>query len=111
MPLVGFLMDTTLAASQLVFSGVVERYPSIRWVLTHMGGAIPYLAERLDRGYAPSRTAARHIDRAAERVPEDVLLRHRELRPGRRCGWRSSSPAPITSWPAATIRIRSAASR
>jgi aminocarboxymuconate-semialdehyde decarboxylase len=51
MPLVGFLMDTTLAASKLVFSGVVERYPRVRWVLTHMGGAIPYLAERLDRGY------------------------------------------------------------
>ena len=51
MPLVGFLMDTTLAASKLVFTGVVERHPNIRWVLTHMGGAIPYLAERLDRGY------------------------------------------------------------
>ena len=51
MPLVGFLMDTTLAAAKLVFSGVVERHPRIRWVLTHMGGAIPYLAERLDRGY------------------------------------------------------------
>ena len=51
MPLVGFLMDTTLAAAKLVFSGVVERYPRIRWVLTHMGGATPYLAERLDRGY------------------------------------------------------------
>src|SRR5919109_2098580 len=51
MPLVGFLFDTTLAASKLVFSGVVDRYPDIRWVLTHMGGAIPYLAERLDRGY------------------------------------------------------------
>ncbi|HEX5475886.1 MAG TPA: amidohydrolase family protein [Vicinamibacterales bacterium] len=51
MPLVGFLFDTTLAAASLVFSGVVERFPRIRWVLTHMGGAIPYLAERLDRGY------------------------------------------------------------
>jgi aminocarboxymuconate-semialdehyde decarboxylase len=51
MPLVGFLMDTTLAAARLVFSGVVERHPGIRWVLTHMGGATPYLAERFDRGY------------------------------------------------------------
>jgi len=51
MPLVGFLMDTTLAAGKLVFSGVVERFPRIRWVLGHLGGAIPYLAERLDRGY------------------------------------------------------------
>ncbi|MGQ0712837.1 MAG: amidohydrolase family protein [Gemmatimonadaceae bacterium] len=51
MPLVGFLMDTTLAAGKLVFSGIVERFPRITWVLTHMGGAVPYLAERWDRGY------------------------------------------------------------
>ncbi|NIM49577.1 MAG: amidohydrolase family protein [Gemmatimonadales bacterium] len=51
MPLVGFVFDTTLAAAGLVFSGVVERFPGIRWVLAHLGGAIPYLAERLDRGY------------------------------------------------------------
>jgi aminocarboxymuconate-semialdehyde decarboxylase len=63
MPLVGFLMDTTLAASKLVFSGVVERHPRIRWVLTHMGGAIPYLAERLDRGYRAFADCRRHINR------------------------------------------------
>ena len=51
MPLVGFLMDTTLATAHLVFAGVPERYPNITWVLGHLGGAIPYLAERLDRGY------------------------------------------------------------
>jgi aminocarboxymuconate-semialdehyde decarboxylase len=51
MPLVGFLFDTTLAAASLVFSGVAERFPQIRWVLGHLGGAIPYLVERLDRGY------------------------------------------------------------
>ncbi len=51
MPLVGFLFDTTLAAAGLIFSGVAERFPNIRWVLGHLGGAIPYLAERLDRGY------------------------------------------------------------
>lgn len=51
MPLVGFLMDTTLAAEKLVFSGVAERFPRIRWVLSHLGGAIPYIAERADRGF------------------------------------------------------------
>lgn len=51
MPLVGFLFDTTLAAAGLVFSGVVDRFPRIRWILGHLGGAIPYLVERLDRGY------------------------------------------------------------
>ena len=51
MPLCGFLFDTTLAAASLVFNGVPERFPKIRWALCHLGGAIPYLAERLDRGF------------------------------------------------------------
>ena len=51
MPLVGFLFDTTLAAAKIVFAGIPERYPNIKWVLSHLGGAIPYLAERLDRGW------------------------------------------------------------
>ncbi|MEZ5285325.1 MAG: amidohydrolase family protein [Vicinamibacterales bacterium] len=63
MPLVGFLMDTTLAAAHLVFAGVPRRYPRITWVLCHMGGAIPYLAERLDRGYEAFEDCRRHIDR------------------------------------------------
>lgn len=51
MPLVGFLCDTTLAAAKIVFSGIPEKFPRIKWALCHMGGAIPYLAERLDRGF------------------------------------------------------------
>jgi len=35
----------------VVFSGVVEKFPNIKWVLGHLGGAVPYLAERFDRGY------------------------------------------------------------
>ena len=63
MPLVGFLMDTTLAAAHLVFAGVPRRYPRITWVLCHMGGAIPYLAERLDRGYEAFADCRQQIDR------------------------------------------------
>jgi aminocarboxymuconate-semialdehyde decarboxylase len=61
MPLVGFPFDTTLAAAKLVFSGVAERFPRIRWVLSHLGGAVPYLAERLDRGYRAFRECRAHI--------------------------------------------------
>jgi aminocarboxymuconate-semialdehyde decarboxylase len=71
MPLVGFLFDTTLAASKLVFSGVVARHPRIRWVLTHMGGAIPYLAERLDRGYRAFAECRQHIDRPPSEYLKD----------------------------------------
>ncbi|HSM60772.1 MAG TPA: amidohydrolase family protein [Longimicrobiales bacterium] len=51
MPMVGFLMDTTLAAASLVYAGVVERHPRITWILAHLGGAVPYMAERFDRGF------------------------------------------------------------
>ena len=63
MPLVGFLMDTTLAAAKLVFAGVPERFPRIRWVLSHLGGAIPYIAERLDRGFHAFRECRANIGR------------------------------------------------
>jgi aminocarboxymuconate-semialdehyde decarboxylase len=72
MPLNGFLFDTTLAASKLVFSGVVRRYPKIKWVLGHLGGTIPYLAERLDRGWRAFKECRAHIDEP----PTSYLKRH-----------------------------------
>jgi aminocarboxymuconate-semialdehyde decarboxylase len=72
MPLNGFLFDTTLAASKLVFSGVVRRYPKIKWVLGHLGGTIPYLAERLDRGWRAFKECRAHIDEP----PTAYLKRH-----------------------------------
>ena len=69
MPLVGFLFDTTLAAAHLVFAGVPERYPDIRWVLCHNGGAIPFLAERLDRGYEAFRRCREHL----RKLPSEYL--------------------------------------
>jgi len=63
MPLVGFPMDTTLAAAKLVFSGIPERFPRIQWALCHLGGAIPYLAERLDRGFEAFSECRAHIPR------------------------------------------------
>ena len=63
MPLLGFTFDTTLAAAKLVFSGTVRRFPRITWVLAHLGGAIPYLAERLDRGFHAFAECRAEIDR------------------------------------------------
>jgi len=63
MPLLGFTFDTTLAAARLVFSGLAARFPEIRWVLPHAGGTIPYLAERLDRGYHAFKECRANISR------------------------------------------------
>jgi aminocarboxymuconate-semialdehyde decarboxylase len=50
-PLVGFPFDTTLAVARMCFSGMLRELPNIRWIVAHAGGALPYLAERLDNGY------------------------------------------------------------
>src|SRR5579862_6218168 len=63
MPLVGFLFDTTLAAAKLVFAGIPDKFPKISWALTHLGGAIPYLAERLDRGHRAFKECRVNIQR------------------------------------------------
>jgi predicted TIM-barrel fold metal-dependent hydrolase len=46
-PMLEFVFESTRAASDLVLSGVLTRYPNIDWVFTHSGGALPVLAERI----------------------------------------------------------------
>jgi predicted TIM-barrel fold metal-dependent hydrolase len=42
-----YLFDTTRAAVNLVFSGALDRFPRIRFILPHAGGVMPYFAWRL----------------------------------------------------------------
>jgi aminocarboxymuconate-semialdehyde decarboxylase len=63
MPMVGFMFDTTLAAAGLVYAGIPHRFPRIKWILGHLGGAIPYIAERLDRGFEAYPECRVNIDR------------------------------------------------
>jgi aminocarboxymuconate-semialdehyde decarboxylase len=48
---VGFPFDTTLAAARLIYGGVMERFPRLRICLAHLGGALPFLRERIAIGY------------------------------------------------------------
>ncbi len=41
-----FGTDTTRAIGRVVFSGTAARYPNIRWIFSHAGGTMPFLAER-----------------------------------------------------------------
>ena len=45
--LADFLLDTTRAAIGLVTSGTISRFPSIRFILSHGGGFVPYAAHRI----------------------------------------------------------------
>jgi 6-methylsalicylate decarboxylase len=42
-----FTFDTTRAITNMLYNGTLERYPSIRYIVSHAGGTIPYLAWRI----------------------------------------------------------------
>jgi uncharacterized protein len=43
----GWPYDTTSAMARLVFSGIMEKYPGLKIVTHHMGGMVPFYAERI----------------------------------------------------------------
>jgi aminocarboxymuconate-semialdehyde decarboxylase len=54
-----YTFDTTLGVGSLLMSGVLDRFPKLKLVLSHGGGAYPYLAGRFD-------VMHRRMDRAAQ---------------------------------------------
>ncbi|MHB8766654.1 MAG: amidohydrolase family protein, partial [Deferrisomatales bacterium] len=49
---VGFMVDTTLAVTRMIFDGFLDRHPALKLIAAHGGGTLPYLAGRLDRCHA-----------------------------------------------------------
>jgi aminocarboxymuconate-semialdehyde decarboxylase len=54
-----YTFDTTLGVGSLLMSGVLDRFPRLKLVLSHGGGAYPYLAGRFDIMH-------KRMDRAAQ---------------------------------------------
>jgi predicted TIM-barrel fold metal-dependent hydrolase len=44
----GFTMETTIAITRLILSGVFEEVPTLQVVLSHAGGTLPFLAGRIE---------------------------------------------------------------
>ena len=57
--LVGRPFDTAMAFARMILSGLFDRFPRLKLVLSHGGGAYPYLAGRFDIMH-------RRMDRAAQ---------------------------------------------
>lgn len=55
---IGWAYETTLAMTRLVFSGVFEQCPGIKFVIHHAGAFVPLLEKRLAGIYSPNRPGA-----------------------------------------------------
>ncbi|MCC2676738.1 MAG: hypothetical protein K0R58_3685 [Ramlibacter sp.] len=66
---VGFMFDTTLAITRMIFEGFFDQYPNLKIIASHGGGTLPYLVGRFEKGdevELPSR-------REMKRKPTDYL--------------------------------------
>jgi predicted TIM-barrel fold metal-dependent hydrolase len=48
---IGAPIEDTISAAQLIFKGIPVRYPRIKIINSHLGGALPMLLQRLDNQY------------------------------------------------------------
>jgi aminocarboxymuconate-semialdehyde decarboxylase len=61
-PIIGFPFDTTLAVARMCYEGMFRQLPDIRWIIGHLGGAVPYLMERMDNGWRDFAECRENID-------------------------------------------------
>lgn len=45
----GRVIDVSVSAYRMVLSGIMERYPNLKIVMSHTGGALPYQGGRMDK--------------------------------------------------------------
>ncbi len=69
--LIGFLVETTLAAARIIFAGVLDRYPALRLCLSHAGGMALWIQGRFDHGFR----ALPACQGIIERPPSEYLKR------------------------------------
>lgn len=52
----GFPLETTIAVTRMLLSGVFDRFPRLRVLLAHSGGTLPFLAGRIESCILHERT-------------------------------------------------------
>lgn len=50
-PMLGFEMDLCVAVARLLFSGLLEKYTNLKFIVSHLGGGIPFLSTRINDCY------------------------------------------------------------
>jgi aminocarboxymuconate-semialdehyde decarboxylase len=66
---VGFMFDTTLALTRMIFEGFFDQYPNLKIIASHGGGTLPYLVGRFEKGDEVEIPARRRM----KRKPTDYL--------------------------------------
>ena len=73
-PMIGFQIDTSFALLRLILSGVLERNPSLRIVIPHAGGVLPYMMGRINHQTEVLGRARDSITQPVSMYMKDVYL-------------------------------------
>ena len=69
-----YLAETTLAVGRLVYSGLIGRYPHIRFIFSHLGGSVPFLYHRFDNYYRQFPECRERIDRPPSEIMRSLFF-------------------------------------
>ena len=81
---VGFMFDTTLAITRMIFEGFFDQYPNLKIIASHGGGTLPYLVGRFEKGDEVELPSAPADEAQADGLPAPHLLRQHHLQPAAR---------------------------
>ncbi len=71
----GRVIEVSVAASRLILSGLMERHPTLKIVLSHTGGALPYQSGRMDKN-TKAANLPRPVSEYMKRMYTDTVSPH-----------------------------------
>jgi len=72
LPLFGFILDTTIAITGLIFNGVLKIFPELKIIHAHLGGVFPYMVGRIDDAF---KSYAKDYGFSLPELPSDYYKR------------------------------------
>ena len=71
----GFAVETGTHALRLIYSGVLDRFPNLQFVLGHMGELLPFALWRIDRYYLPKSQVLKNppAGKGLKRLPSEYI--------------------------------------
>jgi aminocarboxymuconate-semialdehyde decarboxylase len=72
----GRVMDVSVAASRMVYSGLMERHPDLKIYMSHTGGALPYQSGRMDKSFSKGIKLPHPTSTYIKRMYTDIVSPH-----------------------------------
>lgn len=72
----GRVMDVSVAASRMIYSGLMERHPDLKIYMSHTGGALPYQSGRMDKSFSKGIKLPYPTSTYIKRMYTDIVSPH-----------------------------------